>query len=383
MSKMNFEESVMLDAATNMRETQDGYLIANPRIARTGIQLYKGFEVGRPDLNEVRVYRPESEVMSKDAMKSLAWKPITIEHPDVPVTAKNWRDLAVGHLSDEVVRDGEFVRVPLRLMDAEAINIVRGGKKQLSVGYTAVLQWGDGKTSTGEEYDAIQTKIRANHVAITHTARGGDKLRMGDRKHEERTMAKLTVDGIAVELEERDLQVVERHITNLQKELATVKTTSQNDVATVKTEVANVTATVATKDAEIATLKQQLADAQMSPDKLDRMVAERTKTVQKAKALIGDALVIDGKTDADMRKQVVLSKLGETAKDWNDDMIAASFNTLAVTTADTGSNGGLRHVVQVLQNNNDSGRDPVATAYAEYDTALTNRWKTAGVRAQQ
>jgi hypothetical protein len=382
MSKMKYEESVLFDAMTNMRETQDGYLIANPRISRTGIQVYKGFEVGRPDLAEVRVYRPESEVMSKDAMKSLAWKPITIEHPDVPVTAKNWRDLAVGHLSDEVVRDGEFIRVPLRLMDADAINIVRGGKKQLSVGYTAVLQWGDGKTDTGEEYNAIQTAIRANHVAITHTARGGPKLRMGDHKNsKEKTMAKLTVDGIAVELEERDLQVVERHINSLQKDLATAKAASQNDVAAAKTETANAVAVAQTKDAEIATLKSQLVEAKMSPAKLDQMVAERTKTVQKAKALIGDALVIDGKTDADMRKQVVLSKLGDTAKDWNDDMIAASFNTLAVTATDTG-NGGLRHVVQVLQNNNDSVRDPVAKAYAEYDAALTNRWKTAGTRAQ-
>jgi hypothetical protein len=374
---MNFEETTMLDASTNLRVTQDGYLIASPRVARTGVQLSKGFA-------EVRVYRPESEVMSKDAMSSLAWKPITIEHPDVPVTAQNWRDLAVGHLSDEVVRDGEFIRVPLRLMDAEAIDIVRGGKKQLSVGYTAVLQWGDGKTPDGESYNAIQTAIRANHVAITHTARGGDKLRMGDHRKKEAKMAKLTVDGIGIEMDDRDAQVVERHIANLTKEVATAKASAQNDIATVKTEAANATALAQTKDAEIATLKQQLADSKMSPDKLDKMVAERTKTVQKAKALIGDALQIDGKTDADMRKQVVLSKLGETAKDWNDDMISASFNTLAVATSDSGNgSGGLHHVRQVLLHNDTGGGDPVAKAYAEYDAALTERWKTAGVRVTQ
>ena len=181
MPKTSFTDTYALDATTvQMRETADGYLVCQPRIARTGIQLYTGAEVGRPDLEQVRVYRPESEVMHRDALKSLAGKPVTIEHPDEPVTAKNWKDLAVGHLGDEVLRDGEFVRVPLILMDAEAIGIARSGKRELSVGYSAVLQWADGVTPSGEPFDVTQTAIRANHVAITHTARGGDKLRMGD-----------------------------------------------------------------------------------------------------------------------------------------------------------------------------------------------------------
>ena len=44
--------------------TTEGYLKAQPRIARTGIQLYKGDECGRPDVDVVRVYRPEFERVS-------------------------------------------------------------------------------------------------------------------------------------------------------------------------------------------------------------------------------------------------------------------------------------------------------------------------------
>ena len=380
---MNFEETTMLDASSDLRVTQDGYLIASPRVARTGVQLYRGIEVGRPDLAEVRVYRPESEVMAKDAMSSLAWKPITIEHPDEPVTAKNWKDLAVGHLSDEVVRDGEFVRVPLRLMDAEAIDIVRGGKKQLSVGYTAVLQWGDGKTPDGEDYNAIQTAIRANHVAITHTARGGDKLRMGDRKHKEAKMAKLTVDGIDIEMEDRDAQLVERHLANLSKELAALKTV-QNDSATVKTELANTTAVVTAKDAEIATLKQQLADA-LSPEKRAEAARARNSVEQRAKALVDSIQITDAMTDAEIRRQVVSSICGDTAKPWDDNQITAVFASLDATIARGNSNGsnGLNHVVKVLHNNDTGGKDPVAAAYAQYDKELTERWKTAGFHGAQ
>ena len=56
---MSFTETTMLDAHAEMRETKDGYLVCSPRISRTGVQIYKGFEVGRPDLDEVRIYRPE------------------------------------------------------------------------------------------------------------------------------------------------------------------------------------------------------------------------------------------------------------------------------------------------------------------------------------
>ena len=105
------------------------------------------------------------------------------------------------------------------------------------------------------------------------------------------------------------------------------------------------------------------------------MVTDRVATVQRAKAIIGDTLVIEGKTDADMRKQVVLAKLGDTAKDWNDDMVTASFNTLSVV-PDSGN--GLQHVVQIVANN-PVGGDPRIAAYTQYDTDLSNRWKTAGL----
>lgn len=387
----NFEEMFALDSVMfsdekyKMRQTKDGYLVCQPRVARTGIQIYNGAEVGRPDLKTVRVYRPETEVMANDAVVSLAGKPITIEHPSHPVTAETWKRDAVGYVGSEILRDGEFIRVPLHLMDAEAIKEVRGGRSQLSVGYSAELQWGDGVSPSGEKYDVTQTSIRANHVAITHTARGGPKLRMGDNDTQNRrkTMATRTiqVDGISVEMEERDVQVVERtlaklagEVTAAQAALATAQTTMQNDVATARTEAANAKAEVQTKVAEIATLQKQLGDSKLTPAQLDKLVTDRVATVQRAKAIIGDALVIDGKTDADMRKQVVLAKMGDTAKDWNDDMINASFNTLAV--ADTSNNGaGLHQVISVLRHSDNSGGDPRQAAYTQYETDLQNRWK--------
>jgi hypothetical protein len=163
------------DDRAGLKLTRDGYLVAQPRIARTGIQIYKGIELGVAQ-DEVRVYRPQAEVFSKDSIASFGNRPITLEHPQDFVTAANWSDFAVGHTDDEILRDGEFIRIPMMVMDAAAIDAIRDGKRQLSVGYSADLKWKKGFTDEGEAYDAIQTNIRANHLAIVASARGFRQL---------------------------------------------------------------------------------------------------------------------------------------------------------------------------------------------------------------
>ena len=175
---MQLTDTFTLDG---VKRTADGYLAAYARVARTGIQIYKGKELGRPDLGDVAVYRPASEVFDKAALKSFAHRPITLTHPTETVDAQNWKKYAVGHTGEDVVRDGESVRVPMLLMDAAAINAYeKDGVKELSMGYSTDLKWKKGVTKDGEAYDAIQTAIRGNHLAMVPVARGGETLRIGD-----------------------------------------------------------------------------------------------------------------------------------------------------------------------------------------------------------
>jgi uncharacterized protein len=163
-----------------MRLTSDGFLVAQPRIARSGIQIYEGAECGRPSMAQVRVYRPESEVFQTETLRSFAHRPVTDDHPPELINASNWKKYAIGQTGDEVLRDGAFIRVPMLIMDDAAIRAVKNGKKQLSAGYVVELVWGDGTTPQGEKYDVRQTTIRANHIAICRSARGGPMLRLGD-----------------------------------------------------------------------------------------------------------------------------------------------------------------------------------------------------------
>ncbi|HMF59114.1 MAG TPA: DUF2213 domain-containing protein, partial [Vicinamibacterales bacterium] len=169
-----------LDDKAGIRITSDGYMAAMPRVARTGIQLYRGAELGIKDKDIVRIYRPPEEVFKADALKSFVGKPFTDNHPKTPVNATNWKDVSRGITGEDVLRDGEYVRVPMVLMDGTLIKRVQGGKTQLSAGYTCDIAWGEGRTPAGEVYDGTQTDIRINHVAVVDHARGGQSLSIGD-----------------------------------------------------------------------------------------------------------------------------------------------------------------------------------------------------------
>ena len=195
------------------------------------------------------------------------------------------------------------------------------------------------------------------------------------------------MDGITIEMEERDLQVVERRIAQLETEIATAKTalataqtTAHNDATTAQTALTTAQTLVQNKDAEIATLKKQLDDAKLTPEKIAAAGRERNAVVTRAKALLDSVIVSDDKSDADIRRQVVNAKMGELAKAWTDSDVLVSFNTLAVT--DNGNGNGLSHVVGVIAAN-EFGGDLRGKAYEDYNNDISNRWKTAGGRVAQ
>ena len=167
-------------AINDRRTTGDGYLVASARAARTGVQVYGGSEVGKPEIAVVRIYRPAEEVFSGDSLSTYANKPITKGHPPKGVTAATWKQHAVGHVDNGIVPDGQFVRVSMMIADASAIGDLNNGTRELSAGYTCDLEWTAGTAPDGQAYDAIQRRIRINHVALVPRGRAGSDCRIGD-----------------------------------------------------------------------------------------------------------------------------------------------------------------------------------------------------------
>lgn len=306
MTAALFTDSVAIDAP---RRTADGYLVATVKAARTGIQNYLGREVGRPDLATVRVYRPEEEVFSADTIRSFAHRPVTIDHPPEAVGATNWRQHSVGMTGDEIARDEGFVRVQMVIMDHAAITAVEGGKRELSMGYNCQLDWTPGTTPEGEAYDARQTRIRGNHLAIVTAGRAGPHCRIGDSwPKDPKALVDFTYDGETVQVPEDIIGILNQKVAEISEIRAKRKAVQDH-----------LDEQLADRDRQIAELNDQLSDAG-----IERRVQARYELTRDARRLLPQ-IIIDGQPDEEIRRTVVSAKIGDRANTLSDAEITGAF----------------------------------------------------------
>ena len=314
------------------RITTDGYLVASVLCARTGIQDYLGTELDKPELPIVKVYRPESSVFAKDSLSTFVGKPTTNDHPPEAVTADNWRKYAVGAIGEDVLRDGEYIRVPITLMDAAAIKAVQDGKREISMGYEMDLTWDAGQTPDGKAYDAVMTNLRMNHLAIVERGRAGSRARIGDRENPKpwgvaplitdrkppMTTRPIVIDGITIETTAQGAEALDK----LQKQAQALTDAAATTKAAHDAAIAAKDKELAAKDAKIADLEK----AQLTAEALDAKVQARADLLAKAKALAKDA-DFTGKADIEIMKTAVIAVRGADAvKDKSDAYVTAAFD---------------------------------------------------------
>lgn len=331
-----FADRLTLDAP---KRTKDGFLAVRARAARTGVYDYAGSEVdpdnkhGLRDSATVKVLRDERTVFDTAAAHSFVGKPITDDHPKEAVTAANWRDHARGTVMG-AMREGDYLAFDLMLTDAEAIRKVDGGKRELSNGYSAELEFGDFTAADGTKCQARQTAIAGNHVALVDRGRAGpdcairDSIALCDANpaflaaitpNGDLPMKTLTIDGLKVPNVSDEAEAA---IVKLQAD----KVAADTKLTDAEAKVVEHTATITSKDAKIAELEQQLKDAEITPAKLADAAKEFADVQAKAKAL-GVKVADDADTDA-IRKAVVDAKMGDAAKDYTADHIAIAFDAL-------------------------------------------------------
>lgn len=331
-------------SVTGTRMTEDGYLVADARCVRSGIQYYLASELGLDGAGSVAVYRPETEVFNKDSLSSFSHVPVTMDHPAEMVTAETWKDVAVGETGDQVLREGEHLRIPLIVKDAAAIAAIRAGKRDLSAGYTCTIDYTPGTAPDGTPYVAVQREIRANHLAVVAQGRAGNTrigdaipwgaspVPVSDAKEDRMSDALKTVvlGDKAVSVAAADAATIDQWKSNQAKALADAKADHDKALAAKDAEIA-------AKDAEIEALKGQvLTDAA-----LDVRVQARADLVSKAKSLVKD-FDAAGKSDADIRKAVVIAKRGAAMADKSAAYIDAAFDLLAEAVAPDPVRGALK-----------------------------------------
>lgn len=347
--------------------TRDGYLVAEARVARTGIQVYLAKELGLDEdpSKQIRVYRPPEEVFSQGSMSSYAFRPVTVDHPSELVDASNWKEHARGQTGGEILRDGEFVRVPLVLMDGSAIDEWKNGKRELSMGYTMELEIKDGVTPQGESYDAVQRNLRMNHLALVSRARGGSQLKLGDDKPEDSSMSDVklttvTVDGLSVQTTDAGAQAIGK----LQGELNTARDSLRQEQESHRVAIAAKDKELATKDATIEDLKSKVLDEAA----IDKRVRARADLISKATSIV--AKDYTGMSDDDIRKTAVSAKLGQNAVDGKSvEYVNARFDILVEDVSQDPVRAALRTGVNAADSTG------VEKAHAGMISHLQNAWK--------
>ena len=322
----------------DIKETAEGYLVATARVARTGVQQYLASELGdvaaaagfKPN-DVVRVLRSEKEVFDEASLRTITRLPVTIDHPKEHVTADNWSKLSVGEVGDAYATEPEWIVVNPMIKDAAATKAAKTTHKQISMGYTAnIVEYGDKAIA-----DFEQKEIRYNHLALVSKARAGEMARIADswgvcpvtdydpgnspstRKGASDMELKPVVLGDAVaQVAVGDIAAVEAYKVTMTKKLADAEAAKK--------------AAEDKKDEEIGELKAKLKKAEDAAIvDVDALVAARSALVAQVKA-VDAAIEVAGKSDAELRKLAVKSKLGDAAiADASDAEISGMFKVLA------------------------------------------------------
>lgn len=158
----------------------------NP-ISKVGVFDYSGAQLGLTgsDAYKVfKVYRPEEELADEECINSFKLLPFINEHTMLGSEDEGFtppeRKGVEGMIGEEVYYDAPYLRGNLRIVSESLKNAIDSGKIELSPGYRCVYEMTPG-VYNGEHYDAIQRKIRGNHLALVEEGRTGPDVAVLDK----------------------------------------------------------------------------------------------------------------------------------------------------------------------------------------------------------
>ena len=295
----------------------NGWLRAEGVIGRTGLLKYE-----QADGSEWTEYRPP-EAHNDAMLKTFALVPLTDTHPAAGLLdAENTKMFQVGTV-EAPHKDGALLRSNILVTDADAIAHMERGRVQLSCGYLCDLDMTPGEVD-GQHYDAVQTDVRGNHVALVDIARAGDgaRVRMDSKfntvvpsKTVEVIMVKVRIDGLEYDASEQ---------------LAAALAKENAERADAVKRAAATKAELEKQTARADALEKSLAEA---PAKVRAEIAGRTELENKARKVLGNDVKFDGKSDLEIRTAVVEKSLGARLDGKSPEYIAAAFD-LAVDRKD-------------------------------------------------
>lgn len=391
-----FERFDIGELSTPIKDPETGYLKTDARITKVGVFVYRD-----PDGTERRELRHPDEVFKSDALGSFGLVPFTNDHPGEPLDSQNTGRFQVGTVSaPRKHEDDVHVVASVLITDASTIEAAEKGKRELSCGYKCDLEHRAGITKDipgvpdGLRFDAIQRRIRGNHVALVDRGRAGGSVSLRFDHGEEITeptskretkMENIRIDGVDYEVTPQVAQAFRASLGKKDQEILTERARANTAEAEAQTETAR-----ADSAEEKATKAEEKADAAVDPTKLQEAVRARVDLEVSARKVVGDkdskgqAIKLDDKTDQEVRVLVVKHAYPDLSEAKLDDEshVKARFEIAVEDAAktddgkskDKGHNKGLSRMRQA-ERRTDADADIVETARQKMITDNADAWK--------
>lgn len=159
------------------------WIIKNNPISKEGVFPYLGENIS-PDLEPKKiymVYRPVNELNREETIESFDGVPFIDNHEMIgegftPYDERPAGGVLMNPRVDDGVMYGDF-----RIFSEDLKDKIVNGKKELSLGYLCNYEIRKGVWN-GQTYDAIQTNLRGNHIALVENARMGHDCKVYDNK---------------------------------------------------------------------------------------------------------------------------------------------------------------------------------------------------------
>jgi hypothetical protein len=307
----------------------DGFIYDRPVITRTGIFEYKD-KTGKV----LKEYRPPEEVFHEDSLKSILGIPVTDTHRGL-VSPDNVNGI-IGTVLTTGTKDGDSnVVADVVIHQAKRL----GSKRELSLGYRALVVDVPGVTPEGQRYDSKQTNIRYNHLAVVEVGRAGNaRLRLDSNEATslvlEEEMAdtpKLVSIRLDSGLEYFGQQEVAQAFAKMGDDLKKKTSDYEKILAERDTlkqqheEVQKLLKGLVPAAAETAKLPELATMVADSVKEMPAKLAARSELESKAKQL---DIKFDGKSDRELRELIVMKIRGDSIKfdGKSDDYVTSAYD---------------------------------------------------------
>jgi uncharacterized protein len=171
---------------SNRKEDINGwYEIKENPLSKVGVFPYLGKTIHESLDPEAiyHVYRPAEELSKEDTLSSFRLLPWIDDHVMLGAGLTPAEQKGVqGVIGEDISFDGEYLRGNIKVFSEKMMNLIKSGKKELSIGYRCLYDLTPG-VYNGKPYDAIQREIRGNHVALVEEGRSGPDVAVLDSKN--------------------------------------------------------------------------------------------------------------------------------------------------------------------------------------------------------